>query len=678
MNISLGRIILVIAVITGILFFVNSIPAFQNNSGRTSVDTVNANDLPSSIPKISSQRSLYVDKRLQNKPIPTNKMWSAIPFSGSLNTLFLYPLAVKMVNGEMVVSNPQNVVNEKSVIANTAQNAINLRFSQPINNVELYDFSDITVTVVGYSESKVPLFKATFVQGSPYIYFDEITNGVDVYSSNLNFSSEKKRWEGERAYFELTGATKSVQKDNINILKPDSSRFTLAFYSKADVQAEVMDYALNVITAGKAEFSVENNNAITRYTFAFASNKSEKTFFGLLPNHSRYSTATPSFSISTLRGEQKMVTIESGITSSQPLFNLQENLPFQGSSQDKQLILDTIKGDADATSSSPVGSYFGAKYLARNARLIQIAEAIGADDIKQDLIFKLRIDLQNWFSYQKNEEAKYFVYDDTVGSLIAQKAEFGSENYNDHHFHYGYFIYAAAVLAEQDKEFLADYKDTINLIIADIALSNKKDAAFSSLFPTMRAFDFYEGHSWASGTAPFLDGNNQESTSEALNAWYAIWLWGTVTESSEYKEIGNYLFSTELNSTRNYWFADPSTNYSFPDGYKNSIASIVWGGKVDFATWFSAQPLDIYGIQFIPFTPASVYLQNSELLNRDKDILENALNNREGKLQDIVLMYLGVNGGRKNMSKDMINSVLIDDGNSRTNLLFWLMYNEKE
>ncbi|HEX7210899.1 MAG TPA: glycosyl hydrolase, partial [Propionibacteriaceae bacterium] len=40
-----------------------------------------------------------------------------------------------------------------------------------------------------------------------------------------------------------------------------------------------------------------------------------------------------------------------------------------------------------------------------------------------------------------------------------------------------------------------------------------------------RTFDAYAGHSWASGTAPFADGNNQESSSEAITAWTGLALW---------------------------------------------------------------------------------------------------------------------------------------------------------
>ena len=62
----------------------------------------------------------------------------------------------------------------------------------------------------------------------------------------------------------------------------------------------------------------------------------------------------------------------------------------------------------------------------------------------------------------------------------------------------------------------------VNLLIRDIASPKKDDA----LFPYLRCFDIYAGHSWASGHAKFGDGNNQESSSESMNAWYGMMLWG--------------------------------------------------------------------------------------------------------------------------------------------------------
>src|SRR5690606_18197995 len=108
--------------------------------------------------------------------------------------------------------------------------------------------------------------------------------------------------------------------------------------------------------------------------------------------------------------------------------------------------------------------------------------------------------------------------------IVGDKSSFGSEDFNDHHFHYGYFIYAASILSKYDKSFYDTHKDMINLLVADIA-----NYTPDSELPLRRNYDAYFGHSWASGSSPFDDGNNQESVSEAINAWTGVSLWAKRT-----------------------------------------------------------------------------------------------------------------------------------------------------
>src|SRR5688572_31565583 len=66
------------------------------------------------------------------------------------------------------------------------------------------------------------------------------------------------------------------------------------------------------------------------------------------------------------------------------------------------------------------------------------------------------------------------------------------------------------------------------LFRSDIASPDRQD----KLFPFLRNFDPYAGHSWASGHARFGDGNNNESSSEAMNAWYGMILFGQDRKST--------------------------------------------------------------------------------------------------------------------------------------------------
>ncbi|MGL4464267.1 MAG: glycosyl hydrolase, partial [Planctomycetia bacterium] len=117
-------------------------------------------------------------------------------------------------------------------------------------------------------------------------------------------------------------------------------------------------------------------------------------------------------------------------------------------------------------------------------------------------------------------------------------------------------------------------------------------------------FDVYAGHSWASGDANFADGNNQESSSESLNAWYGMMLWGEATGDAKIRDLGAALFNIERTAVEEYWFDVSGGNY--PKDFPNVALGMVWGGKGAFGTWFSGDVDCIHGINWLPFTPASV------------------------------------------------------------------------
>ncbi len=140
------------------------------------------------------------------------------------------------------------------------------------------------------------------------------------------------------------------------------------------------------------------------------------------------------------------------------------------------------------------------------------------------------------------------------------------------------------------------------MLIRDIASPDRKDP----LFPYVRSLDKYAGHSWASGNADNPDGNNQESSSESMNAWYGMILWGEATGDTTIRDTGLYLFNTERTAVEEYWFDVSGTN--FPKGYPNAALGMVWGGKGDFGTYFGRDVDYIHGINWLPFTPASIYM----------------------------------------------------------------------
>ena len=84
--------------------------------------------------------------------------------------------------------------------------------------------------------------------------------------------------------------------------------------------------------------------------------------------------------------------------------------------------------------------------------------------------------LVNWFTYDGKEDISYFIYDNNWGTLYYAQSEFGANaSICDHHFTYGYFMFAATVLATYDEEFYNDYKEMIEMLIRDYANPSDND-----------------------------------------------------------------------------------------------------------------------------------------------------------------------------------------------------------
>jgi endoglucanase Acf2 len=249
------------------------------------------------------------------------------------------------------------------------------------------------------------------------------------------------------------------------------------------------------------------------------------------------------------------------------------------------------------------GPYWQGKGLQRIVQLMNVAEQQGDLEARDALLKLLKGRIESWFSGQ--DRKTYFRYSKTLGTLVAYPEEYFSvEQVNDHHFHYGYWIFAMAEIALRDPAWAAKDKwgGMVEVMISDIATPVRG----GSEFPFLRNFDAYESHSWASGIdlGPF--GNNQESSSEAVNAWAGLILWAEVTGNKPLRDLGIWLYTSEIKGIQNYWF--DLDHLVLPPEYKNSEVSQVFGGKYAHNTWWTDEPRQIKGINLLPLTTASLYL----------------------------------------------------------------------
>ena len=152
-----------------------------------------------------------------------------------------------------------------------------------------------------------------------------------------------------------------------------------------------------------------------------------------------------------------------------------------------------------------------------------------------------------------------FVYDPQWRGVVGLAPSFGSDQFNDHHFHYGYFLYAAGVLAAHDPSVVTTLRPVMDLLAADIA-----GGSDTGVTPRLRVYDVYAGHSWAAGASQFADGNNQESSSEAVTAWAGLSLWAHATHDTDLARESAWLLSSEAAAARAYW-----TEPQVPAGFES-------------------------------------------------------------------------------------------------------------
>jgi endoglucanase Acf2 len=280
------------------------------------------------------------------------------------------------------------------------------------------------------------------------------------------------------------------------------------------------------------------------------------------------------------------------------------------------------------------GSYWIGKSLQRVALLAWLAEQVGETEVRARLVHELARALEGWFD---GTGPGYFHYDRTWATLIGIPSEYRSGwEMNDHHFHYGMFIFAAATVARFDPGWAADQRwgAMVDLLIKDCANHDREDRRFAFL----RNFDPYAGHSWANGPAHFPEGNNEESSSEDVNFANAVTLWGLFTGKTVLRDLGIFLQANLVSAIEQYWFDVDGDN--FPAGFSRPALGIVWGSGGKYDTWWDRNPIYVHGINYLPFTGGSLYLgRHPEYVRRNHRALIEANRGEPRLWREIVWMY---------------------------------------
>jgi endo-1,3(4)-beta-glucanase len=183
--------------------------------------------------------------------------------------------------------------------------------------------------------------------------------------------------------------------------------------------------------------------------------------------------------------------------------------------------------------------------------------------------------------------------------------------------------------------------------------------------------DFFRGHSWAAGLSEFADGQNQESTSEAVNAWHGLQLLGDATGDARMRDLGRLLLALEIDSARTYWqIPTASTVYGDPFAQGRCVG-ILFETRAFFGTFFAAGPQYVYGIQLLPFTPASEALVNPTWVADAWPEMQAAAAGATQGWRGLLFMAHATTDPVAAWS-EVTPLTAWDDGNSNTNTLWWV------
>ena len=314
---------------------------------------------------------------------------------------------------------------------------------------------------------------------------------------------------------------------------------------------------------------------------------------------------------------------------------------------DRDWTIPTADGGSYYFTGKQMQLYASLCLLADDRNVVPDSDGDG-DDLRGDCLEKfgrmwdtfLLLDNNESNNNQTSSWAFPLVYDEVYKGIVSSEgfrkhdagADFGNTVYNDHHYHYGYWIVSAAIFLHlrpdyPNRDLLIGRIDCLVRDAASSSSSSSSDPGPDPFFPRFRHFDWYHGHSYAHGITPMADGKDQESVSEEMNFHYGLLLWGKATNRPDIESLGALMLRVNNLSIRTYfWMSPPApapkndndNGDAKTDGEstvhpaafrRNRVTGIAFDNKCHYTTWFSPDRWCIHGIQMIPVSPLLPYFR---------------------------------------------------------------------
>jgi endo-1,3(4)-beta-glucanase len=393
---------------------------------------------------------------------------------------------------------------------------------------------------------------------------------------------------------------------------------------------------------------------------------------------------------STTRGAYQAFTTPGG--SADPVWEMKEaqqvpddfypSRKLASSVVQQQRILEHLREDINGAWSIPLdGSYyFNGKAAQKYASLCLMANdaaVVGGDrSLLSTCLDKLR---RVMAPFVGNGWSNKLQYDQVYGGIVSSQgfktkdlnSDFGNTMYNDHHFHYGYWVHTAAIINRLDPSWsdLGKLNAMVELLLRDVANFDAED----KFFARFRSFDWFRGHSYSHGVTPFADGKDQESTSEDVNFAFGMYMYGKATQNAAMEAVGKLMTRVNAHAIKTYFLMEDA-NQVHPANFKpNKVTGIFFDNKVDYATWFSAEKHCIHGIQMIPVSAVTEFVRTKQFVKEEWEqvLSKEAIVTREDTGNSwLSLLYVNFAAVDKQRSLGVLQKATMDDGLSRS----WALY----
>lgn len=624
--------------------------------------------------------------------VPTNDWASSVVFDQYSESLYAHPLAYRAASNGMQMASPA-VVDSTSYVDGepTVESLLEDDTVELVVGGDSFSAKDASVDkttdwsyeIVMANKAGSSSMRAIIAKGTPYAYytFDNMSPTISLgagatdlaivkntTASNIIGVSLKNKKDGKTHYYMLSApsgttwtnaggkltAKLPAGKNYMSVaILPDGSNEAFSLYEK---------YAFNFITDTKVQWEYLNNSAkvVTKYNVTTKNMETGAvggdTIMALYPHQWRYTEADfTKYTYNTIRGTMKTVVGSSYVTQMQ--YNgILSTLPTTTDEETVGKIKEQLgylydyrkKKDDPKWICYLEGQYGGydtywvGKNLNTMADAIWLSGQLDNDDTDMKTITDEMVDgvkdyLEFWFDpYQGyisgNYKDDYFYYDKNYGTLIGYPSSYDSDKQvNDHHFHYGYWIKAAAAVAMEKPEWAKEWGGMVYEMIGDIANVHRDGKGYnensSTRYPFLRNFDIYEGHSWASGVANYeydengelvdkkgglAGGNNQESSSESINAWASLILWGEAVGDKEVRDAGIYMYTTEVAAIEDYYYDVHdeifTDKYEDKDNYNIQTVTRLFGGRYDHTAWWTENSIEVTTITMLPISGATLYM----------------------------------------------------------------------